>query len=88
MYSVLIAEDELLVRMGLAGSVDWGALGLRIVADSSDGLIAMEQYERWKPDIVFTDIRMPGMDGLTLIREIRKRDKRCEIIVITCIEDF
>ena len=88
MYSVLIAEDELLVRMGLAGSVDWGALGLRIVAESSDGLIAMEQYERWKPDIVFTDIRMPGMDGLTLIREIRKRDKRCEIIVITCIEDF
>ena len=88
MYSVLIAEDELLVRMGLAGSVAWESLGLRIVAESSDGLVALEQYEQWKPDIVFTDIRMPGMDGLALIREIRRRDQRCEIIVITCIEDF
>ena len=88
MYSVLIAEDELLVRMGLIGSLAWESLGLRIVAESSDGLAALEQYKKWKPDIIFTDIRMPGMDGLTLIREIRKIDNRCEIIVVTCIEDF
>lgn len=88
MYSVMIVEDELLVRMGLKVSIPWDTLDMLVVADCSDGLTALEQYKKIRPNIIITDIRMPGMDGLSLIREIRKTDPDCAIVIITCLEDF
>ena len=71
MYTVLIAEDEMLVRMGLAASVLWEKLDMQVVADAADGQKAYELFVEKKPDIVITDLSMPGMDGITLIRNIR-----------------
>ncbi len=88
MYSVLIAEDELLVRMGLTISVPWDQLDMMVVAEASDGQQALEAWRKYRPDILITDLMMPGMDGLALIRQIQEEDKHCAVIVVTCMEQF
>ena len=88
MYKVLLAEDELLVRIGLKNSIDWRRFGMEIAAEEESGSLAFSRYEELKPDVVITDIRMPGMSGLELIEKIRERDRRCAIIVISCLNDF
>lgn len=88
MYKVLIAEDEILVRLGLANSVAWEKLGMELTTQASNGAQAYEIFLAEHPDIVITDIRMPLMDGMELIQKIRETDTACRIIIITCVEEF
>jgi YesN/AraC family two-component response regulator len=87
-YKVMIAEDELLVRVGLNLTVPWEDYGMQVVAVVEDGVSAWEAYQIHRPNIVLTDLCMPGMDGVELVRKIRESGEVCEIIIITCIEDF
>jgi len=86
MYTVLIAEDELLVRMGIASSVPWMQMGMHVVAETADGASAWEAFQKFQPDIVIADIRMPKMNGLELLRKIREVDSDCEVIIVTNVE--
>lgn len=88
MYKVLLAEDELLVRIGLKNSINWQKFGMEIVAEEESGTQAFSRYKELKPNVVITDIRMPGMSGLELIQKIREIDRNCAIIVISCMNDF
>lgn len=88
MINVLIAEDELLIRMGLESFIPWNELGFNIVGIVSDGQKAWDAYQKCHPDILITDIRMPKLDGIELIKRIRQEDSKCKIIIITCIEYF
>lgn len=85
---VLIVEDEVLVREGLKSVIGWDKLGMEVVGDAANGRQALEIYERERPDIVLTDIRMPVMDGLELIAKIREEDKKTGIVILTCYEEF
>lgn len=87
MYSVLIAEDELLVRMGIASSVDWTQNDMSVVEEVADGLAAWRAFEEQKPDIIIADIRMPKVDGVELLHKIRMVDSTCAVIVITNVEN-
>lgn len=88
MYKVLFAEDELLVRIGLQNAIKWSDYSMELVAQADDGGQAFELFQKIRPDVVITDIRMDVMDGHELIRKIREIDKECAIIVISCIDDF
>ena len=88
MYQVLFAEDELLVRLGLQNSIDWKAYDMELAAQADNGLQAYELFQKVRPDVVITDIRMEGMDGCELIEKIRQQDEECAIIVISCLDDF
>lgn len=89
MYKVIIVEDEILVRMGLRNSVEWSAHQMEVIADLPDGLAALEYCQREGfPDLIITDIRMPRMDGMELIENIRKQNKNTRIVVLTCLEEF
>ena len=88
MYQVLFAEDELLLRLGLQNSIDWKAYDMELAAQADNGLQAYELFQKVRPDVVITDIRMEGMDGCELIEKIRQQDKECAIIVISCLDDF
>lgn len=88
MYKVLFAEDELLVRLGLQSSIPWSKYEMEVVALAENGLEAYKLFEEIHPDILITDLRMEGMDGLELIKRVREVDKECAIVVISCLNDF
>ena len=72
MYKVLVVEDEPIIRKGLVHTVDWGSLGCVVAAEASNGREGLRRIEAVRPDIVITDIRMPLMDGIEMVREGQK----------------
>ena len=81
----LIAEDEPLMRQSLCEALQelWPALD--IVAEASDGPSALEAFERLRPDLVFLDIRMPGMTGLEVAAAI---GHACHVVFITAYDQY
>lgn len=89
MRTILIVDDEPLVQVGLQTMVDWGAWGARVLPPASNGEVALQAIVEHHPDVVFTDIRMPLMDGLELIRRCRAEVSPCpEFVVLTSFADF
>ncbi|WP_419029219.1 response regulator, partial [Eisenbergiella tayi] len=88
MYKVLLVDDERLELNTLKNYVDWTKLGIGTVYTANNGLQALETAEFKKPDIVFTDIRMPVMDGIEFARQLREKDKRVKIIFLTGYDEM
>lgn len=87
MYKILIAEDEPLIRRELSMLADWSALGLDLVGQAENGLHALTMAHTLKPDILLTDVRMPGMDGLTLIEKLQQQ-YHMQYIIVSGYSDF
>lgn len=88
MRKVLLADDDFLVRSYLKMLPSWARAGFEITADVRDGEEALEILEREKIELVVTDIAMPLMDGIALIREIKKRYPDIHVIVLSCHDEF
>lgn len=86
--NVLIVDDEPIIRIGMKSLVDWEENGFRLVGEAADGEEALEALGRLPVDIVITDIRMPKMDGLALLRAIRSGQADVGILVLSCLDDF
>lgn len=71
MLRAVIADDEKHICMLIRSLVDWAGLGMELSGEASDGNQAYDLIRRERPDVVITDIRMPGLDGLELIRKLR-----------------
>ena len=84
---LLIADDEPLIRQGLR-TIHWESIGVTLCGIVENGLEAFELAQKEKPDIVLTDIRMPGMDGITLSRKLCSENPRCIIIFLSGYSDF
>lgn len=72
-YKILLVDDEEEVRKSIIKKINWEEEGFLVVGDAENGVEALEKIENLNPDLVFTDIRMPYMDGLELIKEINIR---------------
>jgi len=88
MYKVFIVDDEPTIRMGLQKIVDWERCGCTVCGTAEDGLDGLNRIKEQKPDIIFTDIKMPEMDGLSMIRKIKKFLPNCKIIILSGHSDF
>jgi two-component system, response regulator YesN len=88
MIKVLIVDDEEWIRLGLREQVDWSMLGLEITGEAQNGAVALELIEKEQPQIVITDIRMPKVDGLTLMENIHNSYPNILIIVISGYSEF
>jgi len=88
MHTVLIVEDEMLVSVGLRNLIPWDDMDMVIIGEAQDGAEGLEMYRQKKPDIILTDIKMPVMDGVEMIRRIRENDTSTKIIVLSSYEDF
>ena len=87
MITALIAEDELLVRIGISSCVSWAEMDIHLIGETGNGLEAWKLYQEYKPDIVITDIRMPGLSGVELIKKIRAVNQDCALIIVTNVDD-
>lgn len=88
MYKLLIVDDEYWVRKGLSETINWAELDVEVAGLAADGEEALSIIEREKPDIVITDMRMPGMDGIALTNAISERGCDCAVIVLSGYKDF
>ena len=87
-YKVLLVEDEIEMLEGLKNIINWEEHGFCVVAALRNGAEALECALRLMPDVIVTDITMPGMNGLEMLRELKKKLPRVKSIVLTCHEDF
>jgi two-component system response regulator YesN len=83
---LLIADDELQIRNGLRLGVNWKDLGIETVYTAKDGLQAYQMCEENKIELVLTDIRMPGIDGLELAARLTYHP--CHVVIISGFDDF
>lgn len=89
MFKVLIVDDEPLVIEGLKTMVDWEKHGFSICGEASNGEDALEMIKQMNPHLVITDICMPVIDGLTLIKEASKiRNIRARFVILSGYNDF
>lgn len=88
MLKVIIADDEAHICKLVQALVDWDRLGLEVIGIASNGLEAIELVENCKPDILITDIRMPGCNGLELIQAVKSKQENLEIIIISGYAHF
>lgn len=87
LHALLVDDEELSVRM-LESIVDWGRCGIGIAAAAYNGEEALRLFTQLRPEIVITDIRMPGMDGLALMRRIKEFAPETEFILVSAYADF
>ncbi|QDY45772.1 response regulator [Planococcus glaciei] len=85
---VLIVDDEMLIRQGIINYIEWEQEGFQIVGEASNGKEAMQKIAEFSPHIVITDIVMPIMDGIDLVREAKLAFPDIEIIVLSSFENF
>lgn len=88
MWKVMIVEDEFFVRESVKELIRWGELGFELVAEAGDGEEALELIMKDPPDLVITDIMMPRMDGVELLKETRKAGINSKFVMLTCMGDF
>ena len=88
MYRVVLVDDERLIIRGLSTVIPWAELGCEIAGTAHDGVRGLELIRSIRPDIVLTDIRMPNMDGLTMLAAIRSEFPGIQMSVLTAYRDF
>lgn len=88
MYSVIIVEDDAIVRTYLSGLLEWESHGMKVVGQFTNGREAKQFIEEQNVDIVITDVSMPVMNGIELIKYIKKTEKIVKIIVLSCHSDY
>jgi two-component system, response regulator YesN len=88
MRKAVIFDDEFIVLKGLERMIDWAEYDVELVGTAADGEEALKIFHAHRPDIVFTDIRMPGKDGLQVIEEIIKEAPETQCIVFSGFNEF
>ncbi len=72
MMTVMIVDDEKWMRKTVRNSINWNQVDMKILFEAEDGIQAYEKVLQLKPDLVIADIEMPGMDGITLLRQVNE----------------
>ncbi|WP_079913240.1 helix-turn-helix domain-containing protein [Paenibacillus sp. 32352] len=85
---VIFVDDEPWALTGIKNIIDWNKEGFEVIETFLDPRQALDSLPRIQPDIVFTDIRMPGMTGLDLVKESREKGIHSEFVIVSAYSDF
>lgn len=88
MYRVALVDDEEMIVKGLMRAFPWGEYDCEVVGTARDGREGVALVRRLSPDLLFADIRMPNMDGLSMIAALKSEYPRLQIAVLTAFRDF
>lgn len=88
LQKIVIIDDEMVLRNGLKYLCDWETHGFTIAGEAANGIEGFQLIENVRPDIVITDIVMPGMDGISLTAQIKEHFPNIHIIVLSSYDNF
>ncbi len=88
MTRVMIVDDEKYVRMGIKNETDWALIGCEVVGEAANGEAALAVFDETDPDLVISDIRMPGMDGLALAEKLMEKKPSVKVIFLSAFDEF
>ncbi|TBL81066.1 response regulator transcription factor [Paenibacillus thalictri] len=88
MNKVMIIDDNALIRKAIRSTMDWKGMDCEVVGEAGDGMEGMQRILANAPDLIITDIKMPGIDGLDMIQAIRSALPGSKVIVITAYAEF
>jgi len=87
-YGVVVAEDEILIQQNIIKKIENSDTGFTVLGKAQTGTQALELINTCNPYLLVTDIRMPMMDGLTLIEEARENHPELDVIIVSGYSDF
>ena len=87
-FKVIVADDEKLIARSLSRRIEESGRNFRVVAQAGTGLEALELAREWMPDVVFSDIKMPEMDGIGLISRLRELNPSIFCVIVSGYSDF
>ncbi len=88
MYKLLLVDDEQIIREGIERMIDWDKLGITLTASCPNAIAALDSMTDNMPDILLTDIRMPGMDGLELVERAVSLHPMLQTIILSGYDTF
>lgn len=88
MYKVVIVDDEPVIVKGLKQIINWEKFGCEVAGTAESGMEGMKLINELNPDILISDISMPGTDGLTMIAAIKSEHSDMQIAILTGYRDF
>jgi two-component system response regulator YesN len=88
MYKVLLVDDERMILEGISSIVDWKSVDTELIGTSRNGIEAYAFVCEHEPDIVISDIRMPGMDGLQLVAKVKETHPHTRFIMLSGFDEF
>ena len=88
MIKIMVVDDNALVRRAVCETIDWAAMGCEIEGRLTNGIEGFQYAKEHHPDIIITDIKMPGMDGLEMVKALKEEYDTFSSIVITGFDEF
>ncbi len=88
MYKVMLVDDEKIILDGISQMIDWASLETQLIGTASNGVDAFEKVKELQPDIVVSDIRMPGMDGLELVAAVHRSYPSIRFVLLSGFGEF
>lgn len=88
MYTAILVDDEYWALVALRKQFPWETYDFEVIGEFMDSDEALEEICQKRPDVVFTDIRMPGMSGIDLLREARRRGVESEFVIVSGYGEF
>lgn len=88
MLRLILVDDEKIIRESISNLIDWGSHGIELIGTCKNGIEAYDMILDEYPDIVMTDIKMPGMDGLELIERVRNIDQNIQFVILSGYGEF
>ena len=87
-FKVLVADDEKLIARSISRRIEASGRNFKVVAQAGTGLEALELVKEWMPDVVFSDIKMPEMDGIGLITRLQEMNPTILCVIVSGYSDF
>lgn len=88
MYKIIIADDEPFIIKGLKVILDWGSLNIEIVGEAENGRQLMELIKAQNPDIVISDIEMPELNGVDIVRFVQEQKLKTKVLLLSAYQEF
>jgi two-component system, response regulator YesN len=84
---VLLADDEPVIIRGLKKIIPWNKYGLEIIGDASNGIELLKNVKEKSPDLIISDISMPGLSGMDVIKQARELNLPAKFIFVSAFSD-